>query len=102
MKIKTSWIPIYIILGIVWGCSFIFIKSGLEFLSPVGVAFVRCTLGALTLYSYAKFKGISLPRNRRALIHIWVVSLLLNVIPGIFYAVAETAVTSILAANVPE
>jgi drug/metabolite transporter (DMT)-like permease len=98
MKSKTSWIPIYIVLGIVWGCSFIFIKAGLEFLSPVGVAFVRCALGAVTLYSYARFKGISLPRNRMALVHIWVVSLLLNVIPGIFYALAETAVTSILAA----
>jgi drug/metabolite transporter (DMT)-like permease len=98
MKSKTSWIPIYIILGIVWGCSFIFIKAGLEFLSPVGVAFVRCALGALILYSYARFKGISLPRDRMALVHIWVVSLLLNVIPGIFYALAETAVTSILAA----
>jgi drug/metabolite transporter (DMT)-like permease len=98
MKSKTSWIPVYIILGIVWGCSFIFIKAGLEFLSPVGVAFVRCALGAVTLYSYAKFKGILLPRNRMALVHIWVVSLLLNVIPGIFYALAETAVTSILAA----
>lgn len=98
MKSKTSWIPIYIILGIVWGCSFIFIKAGLEFLSPVGVAFVRCALGAMTLYSYARFKGISLPRNRTALVHVWVVSLLLNVIPGIFYALAETAVTSILAA----
>ena len=85
-------------MGIVWGCSFIFIKAGLEFLSPVGVAFVRCALGAVTLYSYARFKGISLPRNRMALVHIWVVSLLLNVIPGIFYALAETAVTSILAA----
>ncbi len=98
MKSKTSWIPIYIILGIVWGCSFIFIKAGLEFLSPVGVAFVRCALGAVTLYSYTRFKGISLPRDRMALVHIWVVSLLLNVIPGIFYALAETAVTSILAA----
>jgi drug/metabolite transporter (DMT)-like permease len=98
MKSKSSWIPIYIVLGIVWGCSFVFIKSGLEFLSPVGVAFVRCALGALTLYSYARFKGITLPRNRVALAHIWVVSLLLNVIPGIFYALAETAVTSILAA----
>jgi drug/metabolite transporter (DMT)-like permease len=98
MKNKGSWIPIYLLLGFVWGCSFIFIKSGLEFLSPVGVAFFRCALGALTLFSYARYKGISLPRNRCALMHIWVVSLLLNVIPGIFYALAETVVTSILAA----
>ena len=98
MKSKNSWVPVYLILGVVWGCSFVFIKSGLEFLSPVGVAFFRCALGAITLYSYARYKRISLPRNRMALIHIWVVSLLLNVIPGIFYALAETVVTSVLAA----
>jgi len=98
MKSKNSWVPVYLILGVVWGCSFVFIKSGLEFLSPVGVAFFRCALGAITLYSYARYKGISLPRNRMALIHIWVVSLLLNVIPGIFFALAETVVTSVLAA----
>lgn len=98
MRSKNSWVPIYVVLGVVWGCSFVFIKSGLDFLSPVGVAFFRCALGAITLYSYARFKGISLPRNRVALIHIWVVSLLLNVIPGIFYALAETVVTSVLAA----
>ena len=98
MKNKNSWVPVYLILGVVWGCSFVFIKSGLEFLSPVGVAFFRCALGAITLYSYARYKGISLPHNRMALIHIWVVSLLLNVIPGIFYALAETVVTSVLAA----
>ena len=97
MKKSSSWLPTYLILGFVWGCSFIFIKSGLEFLSPVGVAFFRCSLGALTLYSYAKYKKIELPNNLKSLLHIWVVSLLLNVFPGIFFALAETEVTSILA-----
>ena len=97
MKKSGSWLPIYLVLGFVWGCSFIFIKSGLEFLSPVGVAFFRCSLGALTLYSYAKYKKIVLPKERKSLFHIWVVSLLLNVFPGIFFALAETEVTSILA-----
>ncbi len=97
MKKSSSWLPTYLILGFVWGCSFIFIKSGLEFLSPVGVAFFRCSLGALTLYSYAKYKKIELPKNIKSLLHIWVVSLLLNVFPGIFFALAETEVTSILA-----
>ena len=97
MKKTASWLPIYLIVGFIWGCSFIFIKSGLEFLSPVGVAFFRCSLGALTLYSYAKYKRIELPNNRKSLLHIWVVSLLLNVFPGIFFALAETEVTSILA-----
>jgi drug/metabolite transporter (DMT)-like permease len=84
-------------LGVVWGCSFIFIKLGLEFLTPFGVAFGRCALGALTLLAWAKFKGIALPKSKKMLLHLWVVSLLLNVIPGILFALAQTEVTSILA-----
>jgi drug/metabolite transporter (DMT)-like permease len=81
----------------VWGCSFIFIKLGLEFLTPFGVAFGRCALGALTLVIYAKYRRITLIKNRKVLFHLWIVSLLLNVIPGVLFALAETKVTSILA-----
>lgn len=94
---NKSWVPIYMALGIVWGCSFIFIKLGLEFLTPYGVAFGRCALGAITLLIALKIKGFTLPRDRSTWFHLWVVSLLLNVIPGILFAVAETEVTSILA-----
>ena len=97
MKKTGSWLPLYLVVGFIWGCSFIFIKGGLEFLTPFGVAFIRCALGALTLYIFAKIKKIELPRGKRALFHIWIVSLLLNVFPGIFFALAETEVTSILA-----
>lgn len=92
-----SWLGLYIALGIVWGCSFIFIKLGLEFLTPVGVAFGRVSLGAITLLLWARFKGISLPKGGSMWFHLWIVSLLLNVIPGYLFAVAETEVTSILA-----
>jgi len=94
---KNSWIPAYLALGFVWGCSFIFIKLGLEFLTPFGVAFGRCTLGALTLMAWAKYKKIKLPKSGKLWTHLWVVSLLLNVIPGVLFALAETEVTSILA-----
>ena len=97
MKKTGSWLPLYLVVGFIWGCSFIFIKGGLEFLTPFGVAFIRCALGAITLYIFARLKKIELPRDRKTLFHIWVVSLLLNVFPGIFFAVAETEVTSILA-----
>ena len=97
MKKTESWLPFYLLTGFIWGCSFIFIKEGLDFLTPIGVAFARCALGALTLYSFARFREIALPRDKKALFHIWVVSLLLNVFPGIFFALAETEVTSILA-----
>jgi drug/metabolite transporter (DMT)-like permease len=96
-KKSSSWLPIYLALGFVWGCSFIFIKLGLEFLTPFGVAFGRCALGALTLLGWAKYKGIALPKSKRLWAHLWVVSMLLNVIPGVLFALAETEVTSILA-----
>lgn len=80
-----------------WGCSFIFIKLGLEFLTPFGVAFGRTFLGALALLVISRIKRIALPKDRRIWVHLWVVSMLLNVVPGVLFAVAETKVTSILA-----
>jgi drug/metabolite transporter (DMT)-like permease len=81
----------------VWGCSFIFIKLGLEFLTPVGVAFGRVSLGAITLLIWARIKGIALPKSPIIWFHLWIVALLLNVVPGFLFALAETKVTSILA-----
>lgn len=80
-----------------WGCSFIFIKLGLEFLTPVGVAFGRTLLGALALLIISLIRKIALPKDRKVWAHLWVVSMLLNVVPGVLFAVAETKVTSILA-----
>lgn len=97
MKREDAWLPSYLILGTVWGCSFIFIKLGLEFLTPFGVAFGRCALGALTLLSIAKWRKIELPKAKSTIFHIWIVSLLLNSIPGVLFALAETKTTSILA-----
>ena len=94
---QKSWLPIYLVLGLVWGCSFIFIKLGLEFLTPVGVAFGRCALGAMALLLIVKVRGISLPTERRTWFILWIVSLLLNVFPGILFAFAEERVTTVLA-----
>jgi drug/metabolite transporter (DMT)-like permease len=94
---QKSWLPAYIALGTVWGCSFIFIKQGLEFLTPFGVAFIRCALGAISLLIIIAARKQSLPRERSTWLKLWVVSLLLNVLPGILFAYAEVRVTSVLA-----
>jgi drug/metabolite transporter (DMT)-like permease len=57
MKKSDSWVTPYLALAMVWGCSFIFIKQGLEFLTPVGVAFGRVSLGAITLLIWARIEG---------------------------------------------
>jgi drug/metabolite transporter (DMT)-like permease len=94
---RKSWLPAYLALGLVWGCSFIFIKLGLEFLTPFGVAFVRCALGAIALLIVVKLKKISLPKDKSIWRKLWVVAMLLNVAPGILFAYAELHVTSVLA-----
>jgi len=96
-SLKGSWLPAYIALGLVWGCSFLFIKQGLTFLTPFGVAFGRCALGALTLTIYLKIRKLNLPTDPKIWFKLWVVSLLLNSIPGVLFAQAQTEVTSILA-----
>ena len=94
---RKSWLPAYLALGLVWGCSFIFIKLGLEFLTPFGVAFVRCALGAITLLIVVKLMKIDLPKEKNTWYKLWIVAMLLNVVPGILFAYAELHVTSVLA-----
>ena len=94
---RKSWLPAYLALGVVWGCSFIFIKLGLEFLTPFGVAFGRCALGAITLLIIVKIKKIKLPSDKSTWRKLWILAMLLNVIPGILFAYAEVHVTSVLA-----
>lgn len=92
-----SWLPTYLALGITWGCSFLFIKYSLGFLTPFGVAFVRCALGALTLIAVSLSRRVALPREPIVWLHLWVVAMCLNIVPGVLFAVAETRTTSIVA-----
>lgn len=92
-----SWIWPYLGIGVAWGCSFFFIKVSLDFLTPFGVAFGRCVLGAVTLNVIARVSGVSLPRGRRVWWDLWIVALCMNVLPGVLFAVAESRTTSILA-----
>ncbi len=94
---KKSWLPAYLALGLVWGCSFIFIELGLVFLSPFGVTFVRCVLGAITLLIFAKARKVELPKGKSIWKKLWVVAMLLNVVPGVLFAFAQQYITSALA-----
>jgi drug/metabolite transporter (DMT)-like permease len=51
----------------------------------------------MTLLLIVKIRGIKLPTERKTWLVLWVVSLLLNVFPGILFAFAEQRVTTALA-----
>lgn len=96
-KKRASWLPTYIALGIIWGASFLFIEKSLTFLTPVGVAFLRCMLGAFSLWIVIFYKKIKVIRDNLLLFQLWILGLLLNVFPGVLFAYAQERVSSILA-----
>jgi drug/metabolite transporter (DMT)-like permease len=96
-KQSSAWLPGFILLGIVWGASFLFIKWGLLTLSPVGVAFGRCFIGAITLLIYVAITKTKLPKKLIDWLHIAVVAFFLNAFPSFLFAIGETHVSSVMA-----
>jgi drug/metabolite transporter (DMT)-like permease len=93
----VPWQVSFAVLGSIWGCSFLFIKLGLQSFTPVQVAFGRLAIGALTLLVIARATGTSLPRRRETWRHLAVAALLFCSIPFVLFAWGETQVSSILA-----
>lgn len=61
------------------------------------MAFLRCALGALSLWSVLIYKRMRLIRDPLLLLQLWVMGMLLNVLPGVLFAFAQERVSSILA-----
>jgi drug/metabolite transporter (DMT)-like permease len=94
---RLPWQVAFIVLASIWGCSFLFIKLGLEGLNPIQVAFWRVAIGAITLVILLTLNGSRLPRARSTWRHLLVMAVLMNVIPFILFSYGETHVSSILA-----
>ena len=92
-----AWLPGFLALGIVWGASFLFIELALESFTPLGIAFLRGALGALSLLILISFLRQRLPTNLRHWFHIAVVALLLNTTPGFLFAFGQQYVSSSIA-----
>jgi drug/metabolite transporter (DMT)-like permease len=91
------WQASFLALGAIWGCSFLFIKLGLQSFTPVQVAFGRLVVGATVLLAITRATGTPLPRDRSTWRHLAVVGLLFCSIPFTLFAYGETQVSSILA-----
>ena len=94
---NTTWLPGFVALGLAWGASFLFIKWGLQTLTPIGVAFWRGALGGATLLIVCAVTRQRLPRRWSEWGHLAMMALLMNAVPGLLFAYGETHVTSIMA-----
>jgi drug/metabolite transporter (DMT)-like permease len=91
----VSWL---LILGIIWGSSYLFIKVLVEAVSPAVMIAGRFALGFLTLSIILKVRGGHLPRWGRPWALLLIMSIVGNVIPFFLIAWAEQHTTSALAA----
>ncbi len=98
-------VAMFVALAVTWGASFLFIKVGLEGLTPAQVVWGRLVLGALALSLISAVTRSPLPREPRLWAHLFVVALLLCVLPFSLFAWAEqhvsSGVASILNATTP-
>lgn len=96
-RTRLPWQVAFVLLALIWGCSFWWIKLGLTFLAPGQVAFARTALGALALLLVLAASRGRLPRSRRTWRHLLVAGLLMNALPATLFAYGETQVSSVLA-----
>jgi drug/metabolite transporter (DMT)-like permease len=60
-------LALMMLLGAIWGASFLFIKIGVSEMGPLTFATLRVIIGSLLLYLFSRIAGNDLPRDRRTL-----------------------------------
>lgn len=81
-------------LALMWGSSFLWIKLGLDMLSPVQLVLARVLLGAAVLLGLCRLRGLRLPRQREVWGHLAVAALFGNAIPFLLFAFGELTTDS--------
>jgi len=96
-KAPRSWIFNFFGSGLIWGSSFLFITFANQSLPPIGVAFWRCLLGALTLFIVIKARKISFKGDGKLLMLSFVAGICNTAIPFALFSFGEHHVSSAFA-----
>ena len=99
MPASRSWLPQFLLLALIWGGSFLFIKVSLDDLAPLHVAFLRCVIGAGALFAALALRRERVPRDPKLWGHLTVAALLLNAVPFTLFAYGEERAREILGTN---
>jgi drug/metabolite transporter (DMT)-like permease len=94
--LRLWWFP-FVLLSLLWGSSFLFMKVALESFSPIQISFGRIAIGAIVLIIAVYASGDRLPRDRRIWLHSAVSALFLHSIPFTLFPFGEERIPSILA-----
>ena len=91
---SRSWLFNYFGAGLIWGSSFFFIEFANASLSPIGLAFWRCVLGAFTLYLVLRIKKIKIRKDMKFFMLSFIVGLINTAIPFTLFAFGGHHVSS--------
>jgi drug/metabolite transporter (DMT)-like permease len=89
-----SWLFNYFGAGLIWGSSFFFIEFANASLSPIGLAFWRCVLGATTLYIILRIRRINIGKDLRFFLLCFAIGLFNTAIPFVLFAFGGHHVSS--------
>ena len=92
-----DWLPGFLLLGAIWGTSFLFIKVGVTELHPLWLSFGRAAAGAATLLIILAVTRDRLPRDPRLWGHLVVAAALGVAVPFTLFGFGEQRVSSVLA-----
>jgi drug/metabolite transporter (DMT)-like permease len=96
-RLAAAWPARLLLLGGIWGMSFVLIKVGNRGFTPVQVSFGRMLFGLLALTPVLLAQRGHLPRDRRTWLHLGVAAVLVNSAPFTLFAFGEQHVSSLLA-----
>ncbi len=95
MKIK-EWMA-FGLLGLIWGSSFLWIKIGVESITPIMLVTLRVSFGLLALLVVVLVQRQSLPRDRSTLLKYLFMGVFNLVVPFLLITWGETKIDSSLA-----
>ncbi|MFJ6653982.1 DMT family transporter [Microbacterium sp. NPDC091313] len=87
----------FVLTGLIWGSSFLFIAVALTGLSPAQVAWGRLVFGGVALAAIVAIRRVRLPRSPRVWGHLAVIAVTFCVAPYLLFAWAQQFVPSSLA-----
>ena len=93
----SAWLASYLVLGVIWGSSFLFTHVALQAFAPVSVVFWRLFLGGATLAIVIAVRKIALPKNYKVWLLMAGGGAFMNALPFVLFAYAQQHITSILA-----
>ncbi|HEX2470057.1 MAG TPA: DMT family transporter [Candidatus Limnocylindrales bacterium] len=94
---RSDWL-IFLALGFMWGSSYLFIKLAVDSFGTFTLVALRLLIGAAFLWVVLRASRTPLPRDRRAYMHLVVMSIVNITIPFALITWAEQSVDSALAA----